>query len=78
MSYSIMDMGQSTKSQATGSLNTLADMEQNREIANDQIDAQKKQAQMSGVASGAMIGFSVGGPVGAAIGGSVGFLAGSL
>lgn len=78
MSYSIMDMGRSTKSQATNSLNTLADMEQNREIANDQIDAQKKQAQMSGVASGAMVGFTVGGPVGAGIGAGIGLLAGSL
>lgn len=78
MSYSIMDIGRSTKSQATNSLATLADMEQNREIANDQIDAQKKGSQMSGTASGAMIGMSVGGPMGAAIGGAVGFLAGSL
>ena len=78
MSYSIMDMGRSTKSQSKQSLNTLADMEQNREIANDQIDAQKKSSQMSGVATGAMVGFSMGGPMGAAVGGFVGLLGGSL
>lgn len=78
MSYSIMDMGRSTKSQATNSLNTLADMEQSREIANDQIDAQKKQSQMGGAATGATMGFMMGGHVGAGIGGAIGLLAGSL
>lgn len=74
-----MDMGKSTKSQSKQSLNTLADMEQNREITNNQIDSQKKSSQMSGAASGAMIGFSVGGgPWGAAIGGAIGLIGGSL
>lgn len=78
MSYSIMGAGQSTKEKAKGSLKTLSDMEQNREIANDQADQAQKSAQMSGTASGAMIGFSVGGPWGAAIGAGIGFVAGSL
>jgi len=82
MSYSIMDMGRSTKSQATNSLNTLADMEQSREIANDQIDAQKKQSQMGGATTGAMMGYvmagSAGGPMGMAIGAGIGLLAVSL
>lgn len=78
MSYSIMSMGQSTKAQSKQSLNTLADMEQKREITNDQIDSQKKSSQMSGTASGAMVGFMVGGPLGAGIGAGIGLLAGSL
>lgn len=81
MSYSIMDMGRSTKSQSTRSLNTLADLEQNREITNNNIDQQKKSNQMSGAASGAMIGATYGssaGPVGIAVGAAIGYLAGSL
>jgi uncharacterized protein YcfJ len=78
MSYSIMDMGNSTKAQSKGSLKTLADMEQNREITNNGIKQQKKSNQMSGTASGAMIGLSIGGPYGAAIGGAIGFIGGSL
>ncbi len=78
MGYSIMQAGQSTKDKATGSLKTLSDMEQNREMTNDNLDQQQKSAQMSGAASGAMVGFTVGGPWGAAIGGAIGLVAGSL
>lgn len=78
MSYSIMDMGNSTKGQSKGSLNTLVEMEKNREIANDATEQQKKTSQMSGVASGAMIGFTMGGPVGAGVGAVIGLTAGSL
>lgn len=82
MSYSILKMGQGTKAQSKKSLNTLADMEQNREITNDQIDSQKKGNQMSGAATGAMMGYvmagSAGGPMGMAIGAGIGLLAGSL
>ena len=78
MAYSIMQAGQSTKNKATGSLKTLSDMEQNREMTNDNLDQQQKSAQMSGTASGAMAGAMIGGPWGAAIGGAIGFVAGSL
>jgi len=78
MSYSVMNAGNSTKSQATKSLKTLADLEQNRDATNKGIKQQKKNSQMSGAASGAMVGASVGGPWGAVIGASVGLLAGSL
>lgn len=82
MSYSILDMGNSTKGQSQKSLKTLADMEQNREITNDQIASQKKGNQMSGAATGAMMGYvmagSAGGPMGMAIGAGIGLLAGSL
>jgi uncharacterized protein YcfJ len=78
MSYSIMDMGNSTKAQSKGSLKTLADMEQNREMTNDSLKQQKKGNQMSGAATGATMGFMVGGPYGAAIGGAIGLIGGSL
>jgi len=81
MSYSILDMGRSTKAQAQGSLNTLAKLEQNRDMTNKGLKQQKKTNQLSGAASGAAIGAQMGssaGPYGIAIGAAVGFLAGSL
>lgn len=85
MGYSIMQAGQSTKNKATGSLKTLSDMEQNREMTNDNLKQQKKSAQISatgtGIMAGAMAGAeiaSIGGPWGAAIGGAIGLVAGSL
>ncbi len=85
MPYSIMQAGQSTKNKATGSLKTLSDLEQNREMTNNNLEQQKKSAQISatgtGIMAGAMAGAqmgSVGGPWGAAIGGAIGFVAGSL
>ncbi len=78
MAYSIMQAGQSTKDKALGSLKTLSDMEQNREMTNDNLKQQKKSAQMSGFGTGVMAGAMMGGPVGAAIGGVIGFAAGSL
>jgi uncharacterized membrane protein len=78
MSYSIMDMGNSTKSQSKQSLTTLADLEQSREITNNQIDSQKKSSQMTGAASGAIIGTQVLPGWGTAIGAGIGLLAGSL
>jgi len=78
MSYSIMNMGKSTKGQAKASLGTLSKMEQNREMVNANNKQQKKSNTLSGVGSGAMIGATVGGPWGAAIGAVVGGLAGSL
>ena len=78
MAYSILQAGQSTKNKATGSLKTLSDMEQNRDMTNENLKQQKKSAQISGTASGAMAGAMVGGPWGAAIGGAIGLVAGSL
>ncbi|ANS04623.1 MULTISPECIES: glycine zipper domain-containing protein [Pseudoalteromonas] len=78
MSYSIMNAGQSTKAKSTQSLKTLSDMEQNREIANDQADQAQKNSQMSGTATGAMIGTQIMPGWGTAIGAVIGFAAGSL
>ena len=78
MAYSIMDMGNSTKSQSKQSLKTLADMEQNREMVNDQNKQQKKNGQMSSAASGAIIGTQIMPGWGTAIGIVVGYLGGSL
>ncbi|WP_206015966.1 hypothetical protein [Pseudoalteromonas sp. Z1A2] len=78
MSYSIMQAGQSTKNKATGSLKTLSDLEQNREMTNNNLDQQQKSAQLSGAGSGAMIGTQIMPGWGTAIGAVVGFAAGSL
>ena len=78
MSYSIIQSGQSTKGKATDSLKTLSDMEQKRDMTNENLKTQKKTSQMGGAASGAMVGFTVGGPWGAAIGGAIGLVAGGL
>lgn len=64
MSYSIMQAGQSTKSKATGSLKTLSDLEQNRELRNDQAEQQKKNNQISGAGAGAMAGATYGSSMG--------------
>lgn len=78
MGYSIMQAGQSTKNKATGSLKTLSDMEQNRDMTNENLKQQRKSAQISGTGTGIMAGAMVGGPWGAAIGGAIGLVAGSL
>ncbi|NRA62489.1 MAG: bacteriocin [Psychrobium sp.] len=78
MSYSIMDMGNSTKKQAKQSLDTLSKLEQNREQINAQNKQKKKGNQLSGMASGAMIGTQIMPGWGTAIGAAVGFLAGSF
>ncbi|WKD24736.1 hypothetical protein NDQ71_06610 [Pseudoalteromonas sp. KG3] len=81
MSYSIMQAGQSTKSKATGSLKTLSDLEQNRDMTNANLKQQKKNAQISGAGTGAMVGATYGasaGPWGIAIGAAIGYAAGSL
>lgn len=85
MSYSIMQSGQSTKGKATDSLKTLSDMEQKRDMTNENLKQQKKSSQISATGTGAMAGWmvgaqagSVGGPWGAAIGAAIGLAAGSL
>ena len=73
-----MQAGQSTKNKVTGSLKTLSDLEQNREMTNNNLEQQQKSAQMSGTASGAMIGTQIMPGWGTAIGAAVGYVAGSL
>lgn len=81
MSYSIMQSGQSTKGKATDSLKTLSDMEQKRDMTNENLKQQKKSAQIGGAGTGAMVGATYGasaGPWGIAIGAALGYVAGSL
>lgn len=77
MAWSLMQAGNQTKQNAMKSMATLADEEQKRNIANDQIKQQHKQGIMAGVGSGAAIG-SYFGPVGTVVGGVVGGLAASF
>ena len=60
MGYSIMQAGQSTKNKATGSLKTLSDMEQNRDMTNENLKQQKKSAQISATCTGVMAGAMAG------------------
>ena len=75
MAWSLMQAGQQTKQNAMSSMATLANEEQKREIANENLEQQHKQGIAAGVGSGAALGASVGGPWGAVAGGVIGGLA---
>ena len=89
MSYGLLQQGQSTKNQAISGMASAAKMEQQRNLTNDSIDRQDKQAKVTnitaGATTGAMLGASsaatagaqtgaIGGPWGMAIGAAAGFL----
>ena len=74
MAWSLMQAGQQTKQNAMSSMATLANEEQKREIANENLEQQHKQGIAAGVGSGAALGASVGGPWGAVAGGVIGGL----
>ncbi|MBO1109580.1 bacteriocin [Plesiomonas shigelloides] len=74
MGYGLIDIGAQTRNQAMGGLREAARLEQQRENMNKELKAQKKQATMSGIGTGAGMGFLAGGPIGALIGGGLGFL----
>ncbi len=85
MSGGMIGMGRQQLHGALQGGNNAAAREKERNAANEQIDAaekaQKTNAQMTGMGTGAMVGAqygSVGGVPGMAIGAIVGFLAGSL
>lgn len=79
-------MGLEQKNEAMETLGALAAQETSRDIANDQIEAQRKEGNKQlggtvGALGGMMLGASygaAGGPIGALIGGAVGAVAGSL
>jgi hypothetical protein len=77
---SILGTGESVKGQALQGMQKAARLGLEREMANDQLKAQKKQTQMSmagsGMAAGAQIGGAFGGVYGAAAGAVIGGVAG--
>ena len=82
MGYSLLDAATSTRKQAMAGMDEAAKLEDNREAANKQLAAAKKQQTMTNVGTGAAVGAlagaqagSVGGPWGAAIGAGVGLVA---
>lgn len=78
--------GLEQKNEAMQTLGALAEQETSRNIANDQMEAQRKAGNQQlagtvGAMGGMMLGASygaAGGPIGALIGGVVGAVAGSL
>ena len=82
MGYGILDIGGQTRKQAMAGMDDAAKLENQREAANKQLSAAKKQQTMSNIGTGAAVGMmagakagSVGGPLGAAIGAGVGLIA---
>mgnify|MGYP000047118754 CR=1 FL=1 len=75
MSWSLIQAGQQTKQNAMSSMATLANEEQKREIANENLEQQHKQGIVAGVGSGAAIGTAIMPGIGTAVGGVVGGLA---
>ena len=72
-------VGVQQQSQAADLLGRAAEQEQSRNLANEQMEPQRKagNAQLGAVA-GAAAGFYMGGPVGAMVGGLLGTVGGSL
>ena len=82
MGYSLLDAATSTRKQAMAGMDDAAKLENQREAANKQLSAAKKQQTMSNIGTGAAVGMmagakagSVGGPWGAAIGAGIGYIA---
>jgi len=74
----LIGVGRGYANQAGDSFSRLADMERQRNQANQQIEQQEKAGMMSAIGTGAGIGMMAGGPVGGLIGAGVGLLAGGL
>ena len=82
MGYSLLDAATATRQQAMAGMDDAAKLENQREAANKQLSAAKKQQTMSNIGTGAAVGMMAGaemgagaGPWGAAIGAAVGLVA---
>lgn len=69
---SMIGLGQQLKGQARQGFGVLANLEQQRNRANDQLELAEEQRTMSNVGTGVGIGMAVGGPMGAVYGGLAG------
>jgi len=78
MSYGLMEYSQRMRDEGLKGKGDIVKMEADREQMNDRIKSQKKQSQMGGAASGAMMGAQVAGPWGAVVGAVAGFALGGL
>lgn len=85
MSSGILGLGGSYKNAAMTGLEQVAKTQNQRDIANDQMEQSRRQSQISstvtGAVGGAMLGMqagSIGGPAGAVAGAAIGFLGSSL
>lgn len=71
--------GMQQQAQAADMLGRAAEQEQSRNLANQQLEQQRKAGNTQlGAAGGAAAGFMYGGPVGAMIGGLIGAVGGGL
>ncbi|MCY9873213.1 hypothetical protein [Vibrio barjaei] len=78
MTFSLLEVGQNTKRNAMNSMATLADQEQKRNIANQELENQHKQGVVAGVGSGAAIGTAIMPGVGTGVGAVIGGLAAAI
>ena len=72
-------VGMQQQGLAVDVLGRAAEQEQSRNLANQQLEQQRKAGNTQlGAAAGAAAGFAYGGPVGAMVGGLLGTIGGSL
>lgn len=72
-------VGQQQQGMALDMLGRAAEQEQSRNLANQQLEQQRKAGNTQlGATAGAVAGFAYGGPVGAMVGGLLGTIGGSL
>lgn len=71
--YGLLQMGQNLKQDGMTGLREASGMERQRNATNDAMKAQKRQGEMTSVATGAAMGFMIGGPMGAGIGALAGW-----
>lgn len=74
MSFGLLGLQQELKKDAIGGLGNAANMEQQRNAANQQLKQARRQQTMSNVGTGAGIGMLAGGPLGALVGAGAGFI----
>lgn len=81
MSYGLIGLSEGFRREATDGLGRVAQLEQQRNQANQQIEAANHQSTMNSIGSGAGLGASIGmagGPIGAGVGAVVGGVGGFL
>lgn len=71
----LLGLKQQMTGEASSGLGYVEGLEQQQEMAQEQLDAQAMSGKMSLIGSGVGVGAMVGGPVGAAVGGGLALIA---